>query len=131
MLGKTLVIVNPAARHGVTASLVPVVTGLLDGQVDYDLVITEFDVKDKALPADIAIRDAAVADFTKRYFEIMLEYEQLGDILAWGMVDPFSWLQGFAPRDDGLEVRCCPYDADYRAKPLRTALAEVFAQAAS
>ena len=41
MLGKTLVIVNPAARHGVTASLVPVVTGLLDGQVDYDLVITE------------------------------------------------------------------------------------------
>ncbi len=97
----------------------------------YDLVITEFDVKDKALSSDIAIRDAAVADFTKRYFEIMLEYEQLGDILAWGMVDPFSWLQGFAPRDDGLEVRCCPYDADYRAKPLRTALAEVFAQAAS
>ncbi len=40
----------------------------------------------------------------------MLDYEALGDILAWGMVDKFSWLQGFAPRDDKLEVRCCPYD---------------------
>lgn len=97
----------------------------------YDLVITEFDVKDKALPADIATRDAAVADYTRRYFDVMLEYPQLGDIMAWGMVDKFSWLQGFAPRDDGQEVRCCPYDSAYRAKPLRTALAESFAQAAA
>jgi len=41
VLGKTLLIVNPAARHGVTAELVPFVTGLLDGQVDYDLAVTE------------------------------------------------------------------------------------------
>ena len=39
------------------------------------------------------------------------------------MVDRFSRLQGFAPRDDRLEVRCCPYGSDYRAKPLRDALA--------
>ena len=95
----------------------------------YGLLITEFDVKDKALPGDIAIRDARVADYARRYFEVMLEYDALGDILAWGMVDKFSWLQGFAPRDDGLEVRCCPYDSDYRAKPMRTALAGSFAAA--
>jgi len=89
----------------------------------YTLLITEFDVKDKALPSDIAVRDARVAEYARRYFDLMLDYEALGDILAWGLVDRFNWLQGFAPRDDGLEVRGCPYDSPYRPKPLRAALA--------
>jgi endo-1,4-beta-xylanase len=71
-----------------------------------------------------------VAEYARRYFDLMLEYDQLGDVLAWGMVDRFSWLQGFAPRDDGLEVRCCPYDSTYRPKPLRQAIAASFADAA-
>jgi endo-1,4-beta-xylanase len=95
----------------------------------YKLLISEFDVKDKALPGDIAARDAKVADYARRYFDVMLDYAQLGDILAWGMVDRFSWLQGFAPRDDGLEVRCCPYDSAYRPKPLREAIAASLAAA--
>lgn len=41
MLGKTLLIVNPAARHGVTRELIPVITSLLQGQLEYDLVITD------------------------------------------------------------------------------------------
>jgi len=45
------------------------------------------------------------------------------------MVDKFSWLQGFAPRDDGLEVRCCPYDSAYRPKQMRAAIAESFTAA--
>lgn len=92
----------------------------------YDLLITEFDVKDKALPGDIALRDERIADYTRRYFDLMLEYKELGDILAWGMVDKFSWLQGFAPRDDELEVRACPYGSDYRPKPMRDAIARSF-----
>ncbi len=97
----------------------------------YRLLVTEFDVKDKALPSDIAVRDAKVADFGRRYLDLMLSYPQLGDVLAWGMVDKYSWLQGFAPRDDGLEVRCCPYGSDYRAKSLRGALAATLKGAAS
>jgi endo-1,4-beta-xylanase len=97
----------------------------------YKLLITEFDVKDKALPGDIATRDAKVADYTRRYFDVMLDYSELGDVLAWGMVDRFSWLQGFAARDDGLEVRCCPYDSNYRPKPMRDAIAHCFAEATS
>jgi endo-1,4-beta-xylanase len=106
--------------------------GFLDEVVamGYRLLITEFDVKDKALPGDIGSRDEKVADYARRYFDLMLEYDQLGDVIAWGMVDRFSWLQGFAPRDDGLEVRGTPYGSDYRPKPLRTALAETFASAA-
>lgn len=94
----------------------------------YRLLITEFDVKDKALSANIAQRDDKVADFARRYFELMLDYApHLDDILAWGMVDRFNWLQGFDParRADGQEVRGTPYDSQYRAKPLRSAIANV------
>ena len=95
----------------------------------YKLLITEFDVKDKALPSDIATRDARVADYARRYFDVMLDYDALGDILAWGVIDRFNWLQGFAPRDDGLEVRGTPYDSGYRPKPLREAIAASLAAA--
>ena len=93
----------------------------------YRLVITEFDVKDTALPADFAFRDKLVADFTRRYFDVMMDYsEHMDDVLAWGMVDRFNWLQYFdkAARPDGLEIRGTPYDSDYRPKPMRGALAE-------
>ncbi|WP_338243492.1 endo-1,4-beta-xylanase [Aurantiacibacter hainanensis] len=93
----------------------------------YRLLITEFDVKDTALPADLATRDEKVADFTRRYFDLMLDYDDhLDDVLAWGMVDRFNWLQYFDPakRDDGLEVRGTPYDSSYRPKLMRTALAQ-------
>ena len=89
----------------------------------YRVLITEFDVKDKAAPGDISIRDAKVADYSRRYLDVMLSYPQLGDILAWGMVDCYSWLQGFAPRIDGMEVRGSPYGSDYHPKPLRDAIA--------
>ncbi len=98
----------------------------------YRLLITEFDVKDKALTANIAQRDEKVADFARRYFDLMLDYDaKLDDVLAWGMVDKFNWLQGFDPakRADGQEVRGTPYDSEYRAKPLRTALANVMSAA--
>ncbi|MEW4449439.1 endo-1,4-beta-xylanase [Qipengyuania sp. JC766] len=92
----------------------------------YRLLITEFDVKDRAVPADIALRDRKVADFTRRYFDVMMDYsDHLDDVLAWGMVDTFNWLQYFEPamRPDGLPVRGTPYDAGYRPKPVRDALA--------
>lgn len=88
----------------------------------YRLVITEFDVRDKGLPATIAPRDKGVADFARAYLNIMLSYPQLGDVLAWGMSDRYSWLRGFEPRTDGVIARGCPYDVDFRAKPLRGAL---------
>ena len=54
----------------------------------YRLLVTEFDVKDKALPANIAQRDEKVADFARRYFDVMLDYRQhLDDVLACTRVD--------------------------------------------
>jgi len=89
----------------------------------YNLLITELDVNDKDLPADIARRDAQQAAVTKDYLDIMLSYPQLKAILCWGLVDSYSWLQGFAPRADGKPQRPTPYDADFRPKPIREAIA--------
>jgi endo-1,4-beta-xylanase len=95
----------------------------------YKLVITEFDVNDRVAPGDIAIRDRMVADYAKAYLDVMLSYPQLGDILCWGMTDRYSWLGGFDPRADKLLKRGLPYDASFRAKPLRAAMAAAFAGA--
>ena len=98
----------------------------------YKLIITEFDVKDREFPADIATRDRLVAEYTQRYMDVMLDYTELTDILAWGMVDRFNWLQYFDPakRADGLEVRGTPYASDFTPKPLRNALRQSFLDAA-
>ena len=97
----------------------------------YRLLVTEFDVKDRALPADIAVRDKIVAGFTRRYFDIMSDYsEHLDDVLVWGMVDRYNWLQSFDPakRNDRLEIRGCPYGSDYAPKPLREVLAQTLSR---
>jgi endo-1,4-beta-xylanase len=97
----------------------------------YKLLITEFDVNDRMAPTEIGPRDRMVADYAKAYLDVMLSYPQLGDVLAWGMVDRYSWLNGFDPRKDGTMKRGTPYDKDFRPKPLREAIASAFASAAS
>jgi endo-1,4-beta-xylanase len=89
-----------------------------------DLLITEFDVADAQLPGEISIRDQAVADYARAYLDLTLGRPQLRQLLCWGLVDPYSWLQAQAPRADGLPERPTPYDAAYRAKPLREAVAQ-------
>jgi endo-1,4-beta-xylanase len=95
----------------------------------YGLVITELDVNDNGLPADIAQRDQGVASYARAYLDLMFSYPQLRDVMAWGMVDSFSWLQGFGPRADGQPKRPNPYDAGYQRKLLHQAIADAFAAA--
>jgi endo-1,4-beta-xylanase len=96
----------------------------------YRLEITEFDVNDKMAPTDPVVRDRMVADYAKAYLDVMLSYPQLRDILAWGMVDRYSWLDGFDPRADKTLKRGTPYDTNFRPKPLREAIAAAFMGAA-
>ena len=91
-----------------------------------DIVITEFDVGDQTMPADIATRDHEVAALARDYFDLMLNYKQLRTVMAWGLVDRYSWLEDRWTRADGLPKRPCPYDDTYRPKPLREAIADAF-----
>ena len=95
----------------------------------YRLEITEFDVNDRMAPANHVKRDRMVADYAKAYLDLMLSYPQLRDVLAWGMVDRYSWLNGFDPRADKQLKRGTTYDANFRPKPLREAIAAAFASA--
>lgn len=95
----------------------------------YKLLITEFDVNDKDLPGDTSTRDAQVAAAAKGYLDLMLSYPQLDQVLCWGMVDKFSWLQNFSKRADKTPQRPTPYDDNYRPKPLRDAIAAAFESA--
>lgn len=94
--------------------------------MDLDLLITEFDVNDNRLAPDVANRDRIIADYTKDYMDIMLSYPRTKDVLAWGLVDKDSWLQNFLPRADGQRKRPTVYDASYRPKPMRDAIAAAF-----
>lgn len=97
----------------------------------YGLVITEFDVNDQKAPDDVMLRDRMVADYARAYLDVMLSYPQLGAMLVWGMVDRYSWLTGFDPRADHSIKRGTPYDAQFRAKPLREAIAMALQGASS
>jgi endo-1,4-beta-xylanase len=95
-------------------------------KMGYGLLITELDVNDRRLPADIAKRDAFVAAATRDYLDVCLSYPSLRDILVWGLADNISWLQTWdeAPRKDGQPMRPTPYDAHLQAKPMRQAIAD-------
>jgi len=95
----------------------------------YDLLITEFDVNDKDLPTDPPTRDTQVAAAARGYLDLMLSYEQLDQMLCWGMVDKFSWLQNFSKRADKTPQRATPYDDNYQPKALRDAIAAAFESA--
>jgi endo-1,4-beta-xylanase len=74
--------------------------------MNYDILITEFDVNDQWLPRDIEVRDRVVADCGRAYLELMFGYPRLKDMLVWGMCDKSSWLQRFPPlRADGAPKR--------------------------
>jgi endo-1,4-beta-xylanase len=95
----------------------------------YDLALTEFDVHDKGLPVDFAARDAAVAAYGKAYLDLMLSYRQTKELLAWGMVDKYSWLQNQWLRQDKAPKRPTLYDDAYAPKPLREAVAQALRDA--
>ena len=88
-----------------------------------EMYITEFDVNDTRLKPDIAYRDGLIASYTRDYFDLMLAYPEVKEVLAWGMVDDQNWLQGFLPRSDGVLKRPTLYDKDYKPKAIREALA--------
>lgn len=95
------------------------------------LVITEFDVDDRDLAPDIATRDRQVADATRVYLDICFDYSQLTDVMCWGLVHRFSWLQDFQQRADGLPKRPTPFDDDFEPTLMAEEILAAFDRAAA
>ncbi len=87
-----------------------------------DIMITELDVRDNDLPADIAKRDCAIAETYEAYLDVVLANPNVRSIAVWGLSDRYSWLSYFNPRDDGTPVRPLPLDADLKRKPAWNAI---------
>lgn len=93
--------------------------------------ITEMDVIDRTLPAEPAVRGAAVAALTRAVLETALDARAVRAVLTWGLTSRYSWLETSdeVRRPDGLPTLGLPYDAALRPTPMRAAIAAALAAA--
>jgi endo-1,4-beta-xylanase len=89
--------------------------------------VTELDVDDQFMPADIRERDRQVAEIYRSFLATVLRHNSVKAVLTWCLSDRDSWLQNFRPRKDGLPQRPLPFDADLNPKPAFFALRDVVA----
>ena len=80
------------------------------------ILLTEMDVNDRALPADVAIRDQAVAKTYASYLQTTLANPAVVALLTWGITDRNTWLNGEDSRTDHEPERPLPFDAELRPK---------------
>ena len=85
-------------------------------KLNLQVYVTELDVDDSSLPADIPERDRLVAEHYQSFLTNILRQPNLKAVLTWCLSDRDSWLQGFRPRPDRLPQRPLPFDADLHAK---------------
>jgi endo-1,4-beta-xylanase len=88
-----------------------------------EILITELDVTDDGLPADVATRDAGVRDVYRRYLDVALSSRDVRAVMAFGLSDRYTWLEEDYPREDGAPRRPLAYDDELAPKPARTAIA--------
>jgi endo-1,4-beta-xylanase len=91
-----------------------------------DIFVTELDVLDDGLKADIATRDAGVADVYKRYLDVVLQEPAVKIVITFGLTDRYSWLQEDFPRRDGALRRGLPFDDQLQPKPAYNAILQAF-----
>ena len=92
------------------------------------ILITELDVDDTGGPTDIAARDRAVADETRRFLDVMLDNPATEAVLTWNLTDRYADPPDEAPlRAIGWRYRKGPYDMRLAKKPMWEAMAQAFA----
>lgn len=82
-----------------------------------DVLITELDVMDHALPSDPAARDTIVAQRVAELLETVFEECTPKSILTWGLTDRHAWIPEHFKRRDGARNRPLPLDDNYTPKP--------------
>jgi endo-1,4-beta-xylanase len=81
------------------------------------LLVTEHDVDDDGGPADIVLRDRAVADASRRFLDVVMDFEPAA-VLTWGLTDRYLDKPGW---------RRLPLDSALKRKPMWQALSRAFA----
>lgn len=86
-------------------------------KLNHRIFVTELDVDDTELPADIGERDRAVAELYGDYLKNVLRHRSVDAVLTWGLTDRATWLNSFDPRKDALPQRPLPFDSELKPKP--------------
>jgi endo-1,4-beta-xylanase len=97
----------------------PALTQFMDDvqKLGLKMMLTEMDVNDRDLPADIPTRDKAVAELYASYLNTTLANPNVLALLTWGITDRSTWLNHEGARKDGLPERCLPFDPDLKPTP--------------
>ncbi|HLO83777.1 MAG TPA: endo-1,4-beta-xylanase [Nostocaceae cyanobacterium] len=90
------------------------------------ILITEMDVIENKLPADLAKRDRIVAGAYEDYLSVALQEKAVIAVITWGLSDRYTWLSEFYPRSDGAAVRPLPFDQNFRPKLAWNGIARAF-----
>ncbi len=93
------------------------------------IIVSELDVRDKNLPANMGVRDRIVAEQYYKYLSFVLKCKALKAILTWGLSDRYTWIARSQPRPDGLPVRPLPYDPYLEPTAARWAVQRALGQA--
>jgi endo-1,4-beta-xylanase len=96
-------------------------------KLNLQVFVTELDVDDSFMPADIPERDRQVAELFRSFLESILRHNSVKAVLTWCLSDRDSWLQTFRPRKDGLPQRPLPFDVQLNPKPAFFALRDTLA----
>lgn len=92
--------------------------------------VTEFDVDDRAFPADLMRRDRGVADLARAFLDVVLDEPALLNVVTWDITNAGTWLNASARRrPDELPQRALPLDESYRRTPLWQAMHRAFVAA--
>jgi endo-1,4-beta-xylanase len=95
-------------------------------ELGLQVLVTEMDVNDRALPADVPVRDAAVAAAYRQYLDLVLADSAVRAVLTWGISDRYTWLNHEDSRADGQRERPLPFDFGGGATPAFFAMREAF-----
>jgi endo-1,4-beta-xylanase len=90
------------------------------------ILVTEHDVYDTDGPSDIAARDSAVADASRRFLDVMLDCPATVAVLTWGLSDRYLDPPGWRDRLAGRYPRMLPLDRDLHRKPMWEAMRKAF-----
>jgi endo-1,4-beta-xylanase len=95
------------------------------------IIVSEMDVIDSDLPADVSARDQTVANVYLDYLSTVLREKSVVAVLTWGISDRYSWISGYKPRTDNAKARPLPFDENYQPTAAWNAIARAFEQAPS
>ncbi|MDQ7250198.1 endo-1,4-beta-xylanase [Dongia sedimenti] len=87
------------------------------------IFITELDVVDRRLPADIPARDQAAAEAMREYLAVVLPHPAVAMVNTWGLSDRYNWIEDSGMRrKDGRRSRAQLFDDDLAPKPVHQVL---------